>query len=69
MITKRTYDSETSIEDSIRDLITDLIGVSLSNRLGGEEEARLSVWMLRSDIGHYPHENENVRDDDGVMML
>jgi hypothetical protein len=29
----------------------------------------LSVWMLRSDIGHYPHENENVRDDDGVMML
>jgi hypothetical protein len=67
--TKGTYDSETSIEDSIRDLITDLIGMSLSNRLGGEEEARLSVWMLRSDIGHYPHENENVRDDDGVIMF
>jgi hypothetical protein len=25
--------------------------------------------MLRSDIGHYPHENENVRDDHGVINV
>jgi hypothetical protein len=40
-----TYNSETGIEDGVRDLITDLVGVSLSNRLGGEEEA--IVWSRR----------------------
>ena len=52
--TKGTYNSETSIEDSIRDLITDLIGVALSNRLGGEEEAMSQFMLIRSDIGHLP---------------
>jgi hypothetical protein len=35
----QTHLLETSIEDSIRDLITDLVGVTLSDRLGSEEEA------------------------------
>lgn len=31
--------SETSVEDGIRDLITDLVGVALTNGLGSEKEA------------------------------
>jgi hypothetical protein len=34
-----THLLETSIENGIRDLVTDLVGVTLSNRLRGEEEA------------------------------
>lgn len=41
-----TYSGETSIEDGVRDLVTDLVGVALTDRLGGEEEAILSVLIL-----------------------
>lgn len=33
--------SETGVEDGIRDLVTDLVGVALTNGLGGEKEAVL----------------------------
>lgn len=33
--------SKTSVEDGIRDLVTDLVGVALTNGLGGEKEAVL----------------------------
>lgn len=34
--------SETSVEDGIGDLVTDLVGVALTNGLGSEKEAVLS---------------------------
>jgi len=37
--TQKAHLSETSIEDSVRDLIGDLVRVTLTDRLGGEEEA------------------------------
>lgn len=40
--------SETSVEDGIRDLVTDLVGVALTNGLGGEKEAvlrRAQQWQ------------------------
>ena len=35
--------SETGIEDGVRDLVGNLVGVALTDRLGGEEEAGVSV--------------------------
>jgi hypothetical protein len=39
LLLESTHLLETSVEDGIRDLVTDLVGVTLSNRLRGEEEA------------------------------
>lgn len=42
---------ETGIEDGIGDLVTDLVWVALSNRLGGEEEAGISMRSKAADTG------------------
>jgi hypothetical protein len=43
MIRARAHLGETGIEDGVRDLVGDLVGVTLTNRLGGEEEAAASA--------------------------
>lgn len=40
--------SETSVEDGIRDLITDLVGVALTNGLGSEKEVPWNVALRRT---------------------
>lgn len=38
-----TYLSKACIKDGVRDLVTDLVGVALTDRLGGEKEAAVSA--------------------------
>lgn len=41
---------EAGVEDGVRDLVTDLVGVALSDRLAGDEqESGVRVWRRRRE--------------------
>jgi hypothetical protein len=51
MISARAHLGETGIEDGVRDLVGDLVGVTLTDRLGGEEEAAASAQYTERSSG------------------